>query len=62
MLSRFEQLGVTSQSSQLLESPLPVDGAVRRIEAPELGQPSEHPAAGHAELHLVEGDEGPLDD
>jgi DNA recombination protein RmuC len=57
---RFERLGVTPEGGADLEAPTPVDGAARRLEAPELSGP-DHPAGAHAELHLVESDEEPLE-
>jgi DNA recombination protein RmuC len=57
---RFERLGVTPEGGGDLEAPAPVDGAARRLEAPEIGA-SSHPAGVQADLHLVEPDEEPLD-
>jgi DNA recombination protein RmuC len=57
---RFERLGVTPEGTADLEAPQPVDGAARRLEAPELG-PSTHPAGSQADLHLVETDDEPVE-
>ena len=55
---KFERLGVRAEGATELESPSPIEGSTRRLDAPEL-LASSHPTGGHADLHLVDPDEDP---
>jgi len=60
---RFDRLGALGDGAADLESPAPIDGMARSVEAPELSESTAiDPGVGGAELHLVDPEDAAAPD